>query len=365
MHFVDKKSVYIHIPFCKKICSYCDFCKFYLNEKWVNDYLLSLENEIDDRYMDEEIRTIYIGGGTPSVLSLKHLERLFKIVQKFKMNFLEEFTFECNLSDLNEELISLLAKNEVNRLSIGIQSFNPQNLNFLKREAEYRDAKNKILMCHNLGITNINVDLIYALPGQTLQSLKKDLKLFCSLDIKHLSTYSLIIEDNTFLAKENVLPIEDIIDEKMYHTICTYLKKHGFKHYEVSNFSKPGFESKHNLVYWNNEEYYGFGPGASGYLSGVRYDNTRSLTSYIKGNYTLNKEILSHKEIMDYEIILGFRKTEGINVKRFYDKYHVNIQSNYPIEELLENGDLIYKNGNIFINPDKLYIMNEILLKLI
>ena len=361
----DKKSVYIHVPFCKIICSYCDFCKFYSNEKWINDYLIALKKEIDDRYMDEVIKTIYIGGGTPSALNIEQLDKLFSIIEVFNKDDEIEFTFECNLNDLTEQLITFLKNKGVNRLSVGIQSFDKGNLEFLNREADYFDAKEKLAMCKKIGINNINVDLIYAIPGQTLSSLKKDLKLMCELDINHISTYSLMIEDNTLLSHKKVLPIDEVLDAKMYKLICSYLKRRGFNHYEVSNFAKNKAESKHNLVYWNNEQYYGFGPGASGYLDTIRYDNTRSLTSYIKGNYILNKDILGPKEIMDYEVILGLRKTKGINIKEFYDKYHVNIQSKYPIEELLENEDLIYKDGNIFINPDKLYIMNEVLLKLI
>ena len=361
----DKKSVYIHVPFCKTICSYCDFCKFYVNEKWINDYLKELEKEVKDRYMDEIIRTIYIGGGTPSALDKNSLIKLFDIIKIFNKDPEMEFTFECNLGDINEKLIKFLVQNGVNRLSIGIQSFDKENLAFLNRQAEFIDAKEKINLCHQNGINNINVDLIYAIPEQSLASLRKDLKLMCLLDVTHISTYSLMIEENTMLAHKHVVPIEDVLDAKMYKIICSYLKKRGFEHYEISNFAKAGYQSKHNLVYWNNEQYYGFGPGASGYLDNIRYDNTRSLTSYIKGSPIMNKEILGPKEIMDYEIMLGFRKTKGINIKEFYDKYHVNIQSKYKIKELLESEDLIYKNGYIYINPDKLYIMNEILLKLI
>ena len=362
---MTEKSVYIHIPFCNKICSYCDFCKFIYNSTWVDKYLNALKKEIEDRYLDNPIKTIYIGGGTPSALSLKELNKLFRIIKLFKRTNDCEFTFECNLNDISEELISLLVKNGVNRISIGIESFNQKNLTFLNRSANFQDAFQKINICKSLGLNNINVDLIYAIPKESIFTLKRDLKYIKKLNINHVSTYSLMIEDHTVLKNNNVLPIPEDIDYKMYKVICHKLKKYGFKHYEISNFAKEGYESKHNLVYWNNEEYYGFGLGASGYIEGVRYDNTKSLTEYLKGNTILNKEILSEKEIMDYELILGLRKTSGINTKAFYDKYHVNVQNPYNIEELLKEKDLIYKNGNIFINPDKLYIMNEILVKLI
>ena len=362
---MTEKSVYIHIPFCKKICSYCDFCKFIYNSTWVDKYLNALKKEIEDRYLDNPIKTIYIGGGTPSALNTKELNKLFRIIKIFKRVDDYEFTFECNLNDINEELISILVKNGVNRISIGIESFNEKNLQFLNRTANFKESLQKINICKDLGINNINVDLIYAIPKESIFTLKKDLKYIKKLNITHVSTYSLMIEDHTMLKYNNTEPIEEDIDYKMYKIIRHKLKRYGFKHYEISNFAKEGYESKHNLVYWNNEEYYGFGLGASGYIEGVRYDNTKSLTEYLKGNTILNKEILSEKEIMDYELILGLRKTSGINAKAFYDKYHVNIQNQYKIEELLKEKDLIYKNGNIFINPDKLYIMNEILVKLI
>ena len=361
----DINAVYIHIPFCKKICSYCDFCKFYYDKKWVQDYLLALKKEIKDRYMDDKIEKIYIGGGTPSSLSNDELDYLFSLIKLFSLKDNFEFTFECNLADITEELIDKLLANKVNRISIGIESFNEDNLKFLEREASFEDALAKINLCKAKGLTNINVDLMYALEHETLRDLKKDLKLFLKLDVPHISTYSLMIEPNTKLYTRKVVAIDEDLDAKMYDLIRKTLKNEGYEQYEVSNFAKKGYESKHNLTYWNNEEYYGFGVGASGYVFQVRYTNTRSLTKYIAGNYVMDKEMLSEKEMMDYEIILGLRKTSGINLKHFYDKFNVNLQNQYPVDELVKNGDLIHKDGNIFINPDKLYIMNEILIKLV
>lgn len=362
---MTEKAVYIHIPFCKKICSYCDFCKLIYHLKWVDSYLKALANEISDRFLGEKVKTIYIGGGTPSALDIRQLNELFSITDTFNKSENYEFTFECNLNDINEELIRTIAKHGVNRISIGIESFNKDNLKFLNREANFNDAFNKINLIKKYGINNINVDLIYALPKENLSILKKDLKYIKKLNVNHVSTYSLMIEEHTLLSYQNVKPIDENLDLKMYNIIRKKLKKYGFNHYEISNFAKKGYESKHNLVYWNNEEYYGFGLGASGYIEGVRYTNTRNLNEYLKENYVSEKEILSEKEIMNYEIILGLRKTSGINVKDFYNKYHVNIQNKYNIKELIKTKDLIYKNGNIFINPDKLYIMNEILIKLV
>ena len=360
-----ESSVYIHIPFCKSICTYCDFCEVLYKKEWAIEYLKMLKKEIEDRYMGEKIKTIYIGGGTPSALSLKEIEFLLLLTDKFDKSILKEFTFECNIEDINEELLLLLKKYSVNRLSIGIESFDEENLLLMKRKANYKDVKAKVELIRRFGFNNLNLDLIYALPKEKLSVLKNDIKLLLSLNPEHISTYSLIIEDNTFLHYQKTSNIEEELDLEMYEHICSKLSKNGYNHYEVSNFAKEGYESIHNLVYWNNEEYYGFGCGASGYVSGVRYDNTRSLSEYLKGNFDSSKNLISNESKMEYEVILGLRKTKGINVKDFYNKYNVNIQDVFPIKPLLKSKELIYKDGYLFINPKYLYVMNEILVKLV
>lgn len=356
-------SVYIHIPFCKTICTYCDFCKFIYNDEWAKDYLDKLELEIRDRYMDDEIKTIYIGGGTPSCLKETELNRLFEIIKIFNFSSEIEFTFECNLEDITEKLVSTLKENKVNRISIGVESFDKKNLELMNRHIDYVDLENKMKLIRSYGINNINLDLIYALPNENLKTLKKDVKLLLKLNPEHISTYSLILEEHTFLSVNNTKNIEEDLDYEMYKYICKKLKKSGYNHYEISNFSKSGYESKHNKTYWHNKEYYGFGAGASGYVCGVRYDNTRSLSKYIEADIFSKKEILSKEDIMDYHIILGLRLTKGINVEEFYDLYNVNIFERYPLNGLIKYKDLIYDNGYIYINPDKLYLMNEILNK--
>jgi oxygen-independent coproporphyrinogen-3 oxidase len=216
-----------------------------------------------------------------------------------------------------------------------------------------------------LGFNNINLDLIYALPNEKMITLRKDLKCLLNLDPEHISTYSLMIEDHTYLGYKKINNIPEELDFEMYEYICKKLTKNNYKHYEISNFAKPGYESKHNLVYWNNQEYYGFGCGASGYISGVRYDNTKNITSYINDGFKSDDVLLSEKSIREYELMLGLRKTEGINLQEFYNKYHINMQDEFPIKPLIKSGELIYENGYVRINPKKLYIMNEILLKLI
>ncbi len=358
-----KRAAYIHIPFCRSICSYCDFCKFIYNQKWVAVYLDALEKEIKDRYQDDEIKTLYIGGGTPSILNLQELQRLFKILKIFNSSNLEEFTFECNIEDINVELLSILRENGVNRLSIGIESFQKKNLELMNRRVTFTEAQKAISLCRSYGFRNINIDLIYALPGETLTDLKNDLKLFLKLKVEHISTYSLMIEEHTKLKIDNVSPIDEELDYLMFLTINKMLKK--YHHYEVSNFALKGYESKHNLTYWHNEEYYGFGLGAAGYLDDVRYENTKNLKNYLLGDITASTEIVKGQDKMNYEVMLNLRLSEGINLKTFQEKYGKSLLEVYDLKKLFHNKDLIKKGEYVFINPDKIYVMNEILLKII
>lgn len=360
------EAVYIHIPFCNHICSYCDFPKVLHIEAFVDDYLNALKCEIEDNYDGERIKTIYVGGGSPSSLNSNERIKLFRILEIFNKAQDCEFTFEVNPDDINEELLDDLVAGGVNRVSIGIQSFDLNNLKLLERYHEYKDIEEKLELIRRRGITNINLDLMYALPNEKISTLKKDLSKFLKLNPTHISTYSLILEKNTKLTIEGTEYISEDLDAKMYDLICKTLKKNGFEHYEVSNFSKPGKYSKHNLNYWNNEEYYGFGLGASGFKASFRYSNTRNLTEYNKGNYRIEECLMTHKEQMDNEVMLGLRKLKGIDVNEFYEKYGNNIQDIYPnIVPLIKSKDLVYHDGYLYIPENKIYIMNEILVRIL
>ncbi len=359
------KSIYIHIPFCKSICSYCDFCKTIYNEENALRYLIALEKEIIDNYNKETIKTIYIGGGTPSALSIPLLKKLFNIIETINLDSEYEFTFEMNIDDIREELLTVLKENKVNRLSIGVESFNKSNLKFLERDADFKDVMYKINLCRKHGFKNINVDLMYALPNESFRVLKKDVKKLLKLNVEHISTYSLIIEENTKLKINKEEYISDRLDRKMYNYIIKKLKINSYNHYEISNFSKPGYESIHNLTYWNNEEYYGFGLGASGYYELVRYENTKNLSKYLENDIKKNIEVLSNKEIMDYELMLGLRKTKGVSLSEFKNKYNLTLEEVFNIEKELKDKNLIIENDYIFINPKKIYVMNNILVNIL
>jgi oxygen-independent coproporphyrinogen-3 oxidase len=356
------KSVYIHIPFCRSICSYCDFTKRYYNEIEVDKYLEELAKEIKNNYHNEIIETIYVGGGTPSSLTTKQLKKLFNTLKQIKTEKQLEFTFETNIEDINNQKMNLLKQNKVNRLSIGIQTFNQKHLKTLNRK--HNNILKQIAIA-NTYFNNINVDIIYAIPNQTISDLKNDLEILVNLGIKHISTYSLMIEPNTKLFIDNITPIDEAIDAKMYNLITQTLTKAHYQHYEISNFSKKEFQAKHNLNYWNNNHYYGFGLGASGYIDNIRYTNTKSLNHYLNGYHRHHLTKLNKNEVIENELILGFRKLEGINKNDFYHKYKQHLNEYPNIIKEIKKGNLIESETHIYIPQNKIYVSNEILVNLI
>ncbi len=358
-------SCYIHIPFCKKICSYCDFCKLFYNEKLVDNYLVALEKEINSLYQNEVLETIYIGGGTPSSLSLNQLEKLFQIINRLNKSKNIEYTIECNFETMSKDKLLLFKKYGINRLSFGIESINEENQKLLERNSSKSEIINIISIAKELDFNNINVDLMYALPNETLEVLNKDLDFILSLDIEHISTYSLIIEEHTKLYLNNTKNINDELDEAMYKLICKRLKDNNYIHYEISNFSKLGKESHHNTCYWNNNEYYGFGLGAASYINNYRNTNTKSITEYLKNNYLKDKEYVNIEDQEEYEILLNLRKKEGISLLEFKDKYKIDFLTKYNINEIINNKFLIIENNNLYIPEEKWYISNEIIVKIL
>lgn len=356
-------SIYIHVPFCTSICTYCDFCKMYYSKKFIEDYLNTLEKEIKERYQGEKVKTIFIGGGTPTSLDNTELTKLLEITKIFNREENIEFTIESNVESLDEEKLETMIKYGVNRLSIGVQSFSKDILKILGRNHNKEDVYNKINLAKKY-FDNINIDLIYAVTND-ISIVKEDLKEFLKLDITHISTYSLIIEDKTILKINNHKNIDEDIDYQMYKLIENTLTPNGYIHYEVSNYAKKGYESKHNLVYWNNKEYYGFGLGSTSYINNIRRTNTKNLTKYLKSNYIDEEEYEDIDTRIENEIMLGLRKLEGINLDTFKEKYNIDLEDKYNIEKLLQDKYLIKENKHLKINKDYIYVSNEILLKIL
>lgn len=356
-------SIYIHIPFCNSICTYCDFCKIFYNKKYINDYLNNLEQEIKVRYKSEIVNTIFIGGGTPSSLDDEELIRLMNIIEIFKLNDNYEFTVECNIESITENKLKIMKKYGVNRISIGVESFDNSIIKLLGRNHTKKDVYNKMKIVKRY-FSNINIDLIYA-AYDDINILKSDIDCFLKLDIPHISTYSLIIEDNTMLKINGMKNIDEDIDYEMYKYIEDALEKNDYIHYEISNYAKNGYQSKHNLVYWNNEEYYGFGLSSTSYINNERITNTKNLRKYLNGEY-LDTSVYEDKDIrMENEIMLGLRKLDGIDLDRFKEKFNVSLEDIYNIDNLISEGYLVKEDNYIKINKKYMYISNEIIVRIL
>ncbi|HEL0007131.1 TPA: oxygen-independent coproporphyrinogen III oxidase [Streptococcus equi subsp. zooepidemicus] len=346
-------SAYVHIPFCTQICYYCDFSKVFIKNQPVDAYLEALIKEFES-YQINSLKTLYIGGGTPTAITAKQLDYLLSHLQQhLQLDQLEEFTIEANPGDLTEDKIAVLRQSAVNRISLGVQTFNDKQLKQIGRSHTEAQIYTTIASLKEAGFQNMSIDLIYALPGQTVQQVKENVAKALALDIPHLSLYSLILEHHTvFMNKMRrgklQLPTEDL-EAEMFEYIISEMESSGFEHYEISNFTKPGFESRHNLMYWNNDEYFGCGAGASGYLDGIRYRNRVPIQHYLKavadGNARLSEEVLTKEEMMEEELFLGLRKKSGVSVSRFQEKFGLSFESRYgPVVRELQAQGLLVKD---------------------
>ena len=285
------------------------------------------------------------------------------IIEIFKLNDNYEFTVECNIESITENKLKIMKKYGVNRISIGVESFDNSIIKLLGRNHTKKDVYNKMEIVKRY-FSNINIDLIYA-AYDDINILKSDIDCFLKLDIPHISTYSLIIEDNTMLKINGMKNIDEDIDYEMYKYIEDTLEKNDYIHYEISNYAKNGYQSKHNLVYWNNEEYYGFGLSSTSYINNERITNTKNLRKYLNGEY-LDTSVYEDKDIrMENEIMLGLRKLDGINLDRFKDKFNVSLEDIYNIDNLVRNGYLIRDNNCIKIDKKYMYISNEIIVRIL
>ena len=341
-------SAYVHIPFCTQICYYCDFSKVFIKNQPVDSYLEHLLQEFYS-YDIQKLRTLYIGGGTPTALSASQLEVLLEgLTKNLDLSVLEELTIEANPGDLDADKIAVLQNSAVNRVSLGVQTFDDKMLKKIGRSHTEKDIYENIDRLKLAGFDNISIDLIYALPGQTMEQVKDNVAKAIALDIPHMSLYSLILENHTVFMnrmRRGKLPLpKEELEAEMFEYIIAELERTGFEHYEISNFSKPGFESRHNLMYWDNAEYYGIGAGASGYVDGVRYKNHGPIRHYLKaveeGSARINEEHLSQREQMEEEMFLGLRKKSGVSMARFEEKFERSFQELYGdvVRDLIRQG---------------------------
>ncbi len=356
-------SIYIHIPFCDNLCSYCDFTKVLNYKNHVVKYLDVLEYEIMHKYKNENIKTLYVGGGTPSTLSLEELNQLFKIIKRFKLDSDCEITFEMNIESTTIEKLELLYKMGVTRLSFGVQTFNDDLLKNINRFHSAKEVEEKIKSAKQIGFENINIDLMFNLPNQTLRDLEYDLQKFMSLDVTHLSIYSLILEEKSVFGFKNV-EIDYECFNSWYYKIKQFLEDNDFVHYETSNFAKRGYESKHNLVYWDTKPYYGFGLGASSYNKNQRISNTTSITKYLRKEFDEEVTVLSKLDMMQEFMFLGLRKLDGVSITEFSEKFDEDLFKVFDVN-LIDQELIEVINDRIRLSKKGLVRANDVLISFV
>ncbi len=368
------KGLYLHIPFCDQICTYCDFPKLLTTKAYRLDYVHALIEELElsrQLYDFDTIETIYIGGGTPSALTPSQLEVIFNwLAAHIEIETLKEFSIEANPENLTAELVELFKSAGVTRVSIGVQSFETRLLKIVGRAHRSEDVINAIQLLQAAKIPHINVDLIYAIPTQTMAELESDLQRVNDLGVTHVSAYSLILEPHTSLyldyMKDKLTLLENEVEAAMFERVITRLSEMGFSHYEVSNFTKSE-PSYHNQWYWQTEDYIGVGLGAHGSVDGVRYENTRSITRYIKDlkankRPLISSHTLTKEEQIEETLFLGLRLMAGIDIDAVNEKHQINLEEIYPnlFDELIKKGWLQRQGNHISLTKDGLMMANEV-----
>ncbi|GGK18384.1 oxygen-independent coproporphyrinogen-III oxidase-like protein YqeR [Caldalkalibacillus thermarum] len=369
-------AVYIHIPFCHHICPYCDFNKYVLAGQPVWEYLEALKQEMAvtfERWPAREIRTIYVGGGTPTALNAEQmnffLEAVARYVQPQASNV--EFTVEANPGTVDEELLRVMKTGGVNRLSFGVQTFDAKLLKKLGRIHTSEDVHQSLVLAKQLGFNNLSVDLMFGLPGQSVKMFMADVEQALALNIPHISAYSLKIEEGTpfyRMYKHNKLhlPSEDE-EAEMYELLIKRLTEAGYVHYEISNFAWHGYESRHNLTYWRNEEYYGFGAGAHGYVQGIRHVNAGPVRQYIDMVTTetlprVEVHPVTKQEAMEEMMIMGLRTREGVARQTFLERFGIKLEQQFgtQLKELQDKGLITTDGERYWLTEKGLFLGNEV-----
>lgn len=360
-------GLYLHIPFCKSKCPYCDFYSMRADESTKERYVNALSNRINSEMSEKECKadTLYIGGGTPSVLGAEKISKLVNSAKPFLTND-AEITVECNPYGLNDDFFKILNDSGVNRISMGLQSANDDERRILGRLSNRETVKNAVLSAQNSGIENISLDVMLGVPKQTSASLHETLKFVLSLGVPHVSSYILKLEEGTlFYKKQNELDLpSDDATADMYLQVKDELAKDGIYQYEISNYSKSGFESRHNLKYWHCEEYLGLGPSAHSFLDGKRFYFDRDLASFLNGNSPIPDG--TGGDFTEFAM-LGLRLCEGISNKKVTERFGFNIPS-----EIIEKSQIFIKNGlmnfdgeTLSLTPNGFLISNTILAEIL
>ncbi len=370
------RAVYVHVPFCLHHCGYCDFALVANRDHLIPQYLVALENELQAHRLAigdaVDVDTIFIGGGTPTHLAPETLQSLFTLIyQHFRPTTNAEISVEANPDGLDDERLHVLRSNGVNRLSLGVQSFDDAVLRTLERTHTGNQAMQTVERCGKW-FPNVSLDLIFGVPGQTAMSWQQTLKTAASLPVKHISTYGLTFEKDTpFFRREQHGQLKrtpDELERTMYLDAITQLSACGMQHYEVSNFAQPGFECRHNMVYWKADEYFAFGPGAASYLNGIRRTNTRSVVRWLKAwqngeTAVEDSEELSNEEKAREAIMLALRMRKGLNVPEFESRFGLKFPAlaGDALQQHIDSGFLVHQSDFVSLTTEGLLIADTVI----
>ncbi|PZG38506.1 coproporphyrinogen III oxidase [Listeria ivanovii] len=371
----SSSAIYIHIPFCEHICYYCDFNKVFLEGQPVDEYVDLLIKEMKltvNKTGTEPVDTVFVGGGTPTTLNEAQIAKLCTVVQEiFPLKKEAEFSFEANPGDLSISKLQTMKDYGVNRISMGVQSFNNDLLKKIGRIHTVKDVYQSVENMRTVGFENVSIDLIFSLPGQTEADFKDTLSQALTLNLPHYSAYSLIIEPKTIFYNlmqkgKLFLPGQDA-EANMYDLLLNEMEKHGRKQYEISNFAKEGYESKHNMTYWSNERYYGFGAGAHGYIGNTRYSNFGPIKKYMEPLQENKLPVFQQKELtlkekMEEEMFLGLRKVNGVDKTAFRQKFGQDLEAAFSkaIQKTTAKGWLENNGENVALTRNGRFLGNNV-----
>ncbi len=356
------KALYVHVPFCKDICAYCDFTRSRYHQEVADKWIVALQKELQQKKIADSIETIFIGGGTPTALSDSQFQKVLHMLQPFRRN-VKEFSVEANLDSLSNEKIKNMKDMGVNRISIGIQTFDKKLLNKIARFHTLEEVKDRIYYLHKVGIRNISLDFMYGLPGQTMEQWEYDLSIATQLPIQHISLYALTIERNSMFGRENVKAMDSTLEGEMYDIAITKLENAGFFQYEISSFAKPSYECLHNKMYWKYENFEGVGCGACGKSSHLRYNNTNNIHTYIIKGPSPELISLTKKDEMFEMVMMSLRMKEGLCLDSFHKKFQESFEQVYqePLQDMIEKGYLVIKEGYVKTTKKGMLFLHDVL----
>lgn len=365
-------SLYIHIPFCKQKCFYCDFPSYASIDHLREDYVEALCKEINEKGSNYKIKSIFIGGGTPSYLDTKEIKKLLEAINKLELSEDMEFTMECNPGALEEEKFKAMLNGGVNRISMGLQAVQNSLLKDIGRIHSFKQFEENFKLARKIGFKNINVDLMFGLPNQKVEEWIESLESIAKLNPEHISAYSLIVEEGTAFYKlwernKLVLPSEEE-EREMYSITKDILSKYGYKQYEISNFSKEGYECYHNKVYWKNEEYLGLGSASTSFINGKRIKNIENVKEYIE-KINNNEDVIDEitvntkEDSMEEFVFMGLRMIEGISLDEFNERFGIDIYSIYKdvIDKNIKSKLLTLENKKLRLTDKGIELSNSVM----